>query len=231
MKKPRDENTSQPDSPASRDGEEQEATPMNQRDASTAEKAPTPGAVSKESEARRWKKGLGGKFQRFMTAAAFAESGETDTALEIAYEPHKATKVLLAIGGTDVSNDAVHYAANLCIRMDAALDVLLVERQMASAGKLTKGNAPVSSEDIQRRIQQLSGNRVPVRVFVVFGEVAKEVYGYAKNHKDVAVIVFDSGHSWKKEPERAKWEAVLQRLSKKLAIPTITAVPKSPVGG
>lgn len=231
MNKPKDESASRPDTPTPRDGGPNEVARKDRRDASMKPKAQSPVASSREPEARRWKEGLRGKFQRFMTAAAFAESGETDTALEIAYAPAKAAKVLLVVGAPEESPDAVRYAANLCARMDAGLDVILAARHLpAEAEEAIERFARERAQKIRRLIRQVSDDVIPVRVLAVFGEVHEEVYSYAKTNKDVAVIVFDSGHPREKKPARANWESILQRLSRKLGVPTITAVSKSPVG-
>lgn len=231
MNETKDKRASTRDSLGVRDGRANEATRKDHRGVSPSEKQTASTTASRNREAPRRKEGLRARFQRFMTAAAFAESGETDTALEIAYAPVKPTKVLLAVGGVEASEEAVHFAANLCVRMDAGLDVLLIEGYRGVEGKeFINRQDRERAKKIQRLIRELGGNLVPVRTLTVAGPLEEEVHSYAKSNKDVAVIVFDSGRSWEKEPERAKWESVLQKLASTLAIPTITAVSKNPAG-
>ncbi len=171
------------------------------------------------------------RFQRFMAAAAFAESGEAGTALDIAYTQKKTSKVLLAIDGSDLNKDAFRYATNLCRRMDASLDVLRVIRQRpGDTAESLKASSASQSEEVKKILQQVSGNRVPVHVSVTRGELDKEVYSYAKDNKDVVAVVFESPHVHREEPERGKWQRILQSLSKRLAIPMITAESKVQVG-
>jgi hypothetical protein len=231
MKKRDDEIPESSDSVTAARGGAKKVAGKFQQNGSTGASTPTKEGPRMESEARKRKRTLREKFQRFMTATAFADPGEYRPPREIMYQPVKTTKVLLAVGGTVVSNDAVRYATNLCNRMDAGLDVLLVSRRSTTEAKkdLTCGTTECS-EMINRRIREVRGATVPVHVSAIVGEVDKEVHTYAKAHRDVAVIVFDSGRSWQKESEREKWENVLQKLSRKLAIPTITATSKGIVG-
>ncbi len=231
MKEQKDKRATKTEPPGMRNGGGSGAERNGHQGSSTAKKAPAPDAASREAGSPGWRQSLRGRFQRFMTAAAFAESGETDTALEIAYAPTKVTRILLAVDGAMASNDAIHFAANLCLRMDAGLDVLLAVRSWSAKreDQINKEGRE-RGQQIQRLIRQFSGSVVPVRVLAVSGRLDEEVHSYAKSNKHVAVIVLDSGHSGEKEPERAKWESLLQKMSRKLAIPTITAVSKSPVG-
>jgi len=169
-------------------------------------------------------------FQRFMAAAAFAEAGEAGTALEIAHTHEKNTKVLLAIGGSHLNKDAFRYAVNLCRRMDASLDVLQVIRERpADTPESLRVSLARHSEEIEELLRKVRGNRVPVRVSVTVGDVDKEIYSHAKDNREVVAVVFDSPHVHREEPERGKWQRILQVLSRRLDIPLITAESKVPV--
>jgi hypothetical protein len=70
---------------------------------------------------------------------------------------------------------------------------------------------------------------ISIHISVSVGDVDKEVYSYAKNHKEVVAVVFDSPHARNEKLERGKWTRILRRLSRRLAIPMITAESKEPV--
>jgi hypothetical protein len=115
--------------------------------------------------------------------------------------------------------------------MDASLDVLQVMRERpADTPEALRASLARHSEEIERLLGQVKENRVPVHVSVTVGDVDKEVYSYAKDDREVVAVVFDSPHVHREEPERGKWQRILQDLSRRLAIPLITAESKGPVG-
>ena len=65
------------------------------------------------------------KFQQAMSAAAFAEVGEFETARQIAGKnknSHK--KVLVVLEGDDLNNRILNYALDLCRRLGGQLEIL-----------------------------------------------------------------------------------------------------------
>jgi hypothetical protein len=65
------------------------------------------------------------KFQKAMSAAAFAEVGEFDTAREIAGKNKNAhKKVLVVLEGDDLGIRILNYALNLCKRLGGQLEIL-----------------------------------------------------------------------------------------------------------
>ncbi len=173
---------------------------------------------------------LSERFQRFMAAAAFAESGEAGTALEIVDTPKKTTKVLLAIGGSEVNKDAFRYAVNLCRRVDASLDVLqIVHQRSADVEESLRISLASHSREVNRLLREVSGNNVTVHISVTAGDVDQEVYSYVKDNREVVAVVFDSPHVRGEEPERGKWRRILQVLSRRLAVPLITAESKGQI--
>jgi K+-sensing histidine kinase KdpD len=231
MKKPKEEIDSIPNSATSTEGDDHETAGRFLENASKRKVSSEKDRLSANFARRSRGRDLRERFQRFMAAAAFAEAGETGTALEIAYTHEKTTKVLLAIGGSHLNKDAFRYAVNLCRRMDASLDVLQVMRERpADTPEALRASLARHSEEIERLLGQVKENRVPVHVSVTVGDVDKEVYSYAKDDREVVAVVFDSPHVHREEPERGKWQRILQDLSRRLAIPLITAESKGPVG-
>lgn len=170
------------------------------------------------------------RFQRFMAAAAFAESGETETALEILDAPKKTTTVLLAVGGSYINKEAFRYAVNLCRRMDASLDVLhVVPEECAHNAESGRISLEGYSAEIGKLLQEASKNRVSVHLSVTVGDVDREVCAYAKDNREVVAVVLDSPYVHGAGPERGKCRRVLQILSRRLAVPLITAESKGQV--
>ncbi len=65
------------------------------------------------------------KFQKAMSAAAFAEVGEFDTAREIAGKDKNAhKKVLIVLEGDDLNKRILNYALDLCKRLGGQLEIL-----------------------------------------------------------------------------------------------------------
>lgn len=65
------------------------------------------------------------KFQKAMSAAAFAEVGEFDTAREIAGKSKNAhKKVLIVLEGDDLNKRILNYALDLCKRLGGQLEIL-----------------------------------------------------------------------------------------------------------
>lgn len=65
------------------------------------------------------------KFQDSMSAAAFAEAGEFDTARQIAGKNKNAhKKVLVVLEGDDLNMRILNYASDLCKRLGGQLEIL-----------------------------------------------------------------------------------------------------------
>ena len=65
------------------------------------------------------------KFQKTMSAAAFAEVGEFETARQIAGKKKNAhKKVLVVLEGDDLNKRILHYALDLCKRLEGQLEIL-----------------------------------------------------------------------------------------------------------
>jgi len=77
-----------------------------------------------ESDVSRFKN-VKEKFQNAMSAAAFAEAGEFDTARQIAGKNKNAhKKVLIVLEGDDLSIRILNYASDLCKRLGGQPEIL-----------------------------------------------------------------------------------------------------------
>lgn len=165
-----------------------------------------------------------------MAAVAFAESGQFGSALDIANAARRPKSVLLAIEGETADPAALHYAAGLCDRMDASLEVLQV---IGTSPEDTEDSLRVKTEmqckELMRIHRELDENSIPMEIHVKVGHVDDEVCRYTKSHKEVAVVVFDSPRAKDRTRERGGWERILQRLSRRVSVPMITAVTREPI--
>ncbi|MEJ2719190.1 MAG: universal stress protein [Deltaproteobacteria bacterium] len=170
-------------------------------------------------------------FEHYAAATAFGESGESKTAVEISRTPRHVTTVLLAVDGSDLDTDALRFATNLCTRMDASLDVLQVIHKLPpESGESLESLRAKYAEEMRNHMAEAGMHGMSTHISVSVGDVDKEVYAYAKNHKEVVAVVVDSPHTRDEKLERGKWTRILQRLSRRLAVPMITAESKAPVG-
>jgi hypothetical protein len=64
------------------------------------------------------------KFQQAMSAAAFAEAGEFETARQIAKNKNSHKKVLVVLENEDLNRRILNYAQDLCERLGGQLEIL-----------------------------------------------------------------------------------------------------------
>jgi hypothetical protein len=90
------------------------------------------------------------KFQNAMSAAAFAEAGEFETARQIAGKNKNAhKKVLVVLEGDDLSMRILNYASDLCKRLGGQLEIL----HKPGPGHVNITTAAVWQEFIQKEGQ------------------------------------------------------------------------------
>ena len=97
---------------------------------------------------KKWLK----KFEDAMSASAFAEAGEFETARETLKEQRK---ILLAITGEKSDLNAFRYALNMCKRIDAELEILYVSEHVK--GLLKQFQSELKKERIEHCLIQRSG--------------------------------------------------------------------------
>jgi Universal stress protein family len=173
-------------------------------------------------------KSLSDLFQHHMAAAAYAEAGEFDAATEIAQPLVKFKTVLLVIEGESPSPEPFAYALNLCKRTNSELDVLQVIEQSPKGNdyELLSNKMTEGSRNIVALVRQLEGEEIPFKVTIRLGDVSQKLFNYAKRHKDVAMVIFDSPRLRKESEKSVAWSRLLENISHQLSIPLVTVEQK-----
>jgi hypothetical protein len=177
------------------------------------------GAKEQEKETLRQ------RLQKHMAAIAYAEAGEFSAATELVEPTSKTRTVLLVIEGAMPDSAAFNYALKLCKRTNAELDILQViesgdEHDYESLSqKMTEG-----SRNIVDMVRRLELDEVPFKVTIRLGDVNQKLFNYAKRHKDVGMVVFDSPKAKRASQENKGWSRLVDEISRQLSIPLITVV-------
>jgi hypothetical protein len=172
------------------------------------------------------KKGLKERLESGLAAAAFAEAGEFQMAEEILQVPKKIQTVLLVIEGEVPNPSAFRHALNLCKRLDAEMDILQVIENSSSqkdyealSRKMALGSAHVVA-----LLREVEKEGIPFKITIRLGDVKDKLFNYARRHKDVGTVVFDSPKAASGSAEGRRWQRVIENLSQRLSIPLVTVV-------
>ena len=114
------------------------------------------------------------KFENFMSATAFAEAGEFETAIEIAGAKQI---VLLVLPGRQSDVKCFMYALNFCKRMNAGLEILCMESGRQMVGRL--------DGDLKRA-------GIDYSVKVADGCLKKAVVDITRGNPDIDYVVLNS---------------------------------------
>jgi len=116
-------------------------------------------------------------FEDMMSAAAFAEGGDFETARKVLTARHKILLVL-----TGVANDmkAASYAVNISERIDAGIEILYI-----SQGKNT-------DPFLERYLGELKAKGIECRVTKADGVIKDEIIRFTDNMSDIQFVVIDS---------------------------------------
>ncbi len=173
-------------------GSKSEGEPTKNRHESEQHREADPSKQGTRSTSRL--KNFRERLQQHMAAIAYAEAGEFEAAAELAEPLIKSKTVLLVIEGESPSPEPFAYALNLCKRTDSELDVLQVIEQSRKDGdyellshKMTEG-----SRNIVGLVRQLEQENIPFKVTIRLGDVSQKLFNYARRHKDVTMVIFDS---------------------------------------
>lgn len=165
------------------------------------------------------------RLQKHMAAIAYAEAGEFDAATDLVEPAAKPTTVLLVIEGAMPDPAAFNYALKLCKRTMAELDILQViepgdEHDYESLSqKMTEG-----SRNVVNMVRRLEEDEVPFKVTIRLGEVNQKLFNYARRHKDVTMVVFDSPKAKQASQENKGWSRLVDEISRQLSIPLVTVI-------
>ena len=157
-------------------------------------------------------------FQESMTAAAFAEAGEFESALQLMTRKKNAgKKILLGTEGGTPLIKAAQFAINACNRLGSSLEVLHVIRQKELAETVEKTGKKTREGQIPRK---LNFKKIGVLYHPVFSEkpLEEEIAGFALHRGDILFVVLNREEGLKKK-KRPRFDALLATLNCPIVIP------------
>jgi hypothetical protein len=131
--------------------------------------------------------------ERMFSAVAFAEAGEFAAARQILGTERQ---VLLALRDDRLDERALHCALNLCQRVNAGLDILLVSATTTLPAQLAQFFGEVRRAGVGYRFVRGDG---------AFG---REIMHYVKTCRSVAFVVIESLESWSDDRRGEPWRTL-----------------------
>jgi|Deesub1362A_J573_1020465.scaffolds.fasta_scaffold00670_16 K+-sensing histidine kinase KdpD len=113
-----------------------------------------------------------------MSAVAFAEAGEFETARSLLRERRK---ILLALTGRNADTNAFRYAINICSRIKAGLEILYIEGYEES--RLEHYRKQLEKEGIEHNLVKGKGC------------IREEILRYTDNDREIQFVVVESPES------------------------------------
>jgi hypothetical protein len=136
------------------------------------------------------------KFQNVMSAAAFAEAGEFDTARQIAGKNKNAhKKVLVVLEGDDLSLRILNYASDLCKRLGGQLEIL---------HKPGAGQVDITKAEVWQEYTRTEGP-VACTTLNYAESLDDKLTEYGKTRRDILCVVLRI-HLMEKEPAKKSEE-------------------------
>ena len=138
-------------------------------------------------------------FQETMAAAAFAEEGEFESALQMITSNKNANKkILLGTEGNTSLDKTAQYAFNACKRMGTSLEVLHLIRQTELTETLKNTERKIKEGQIPRK---LNFKKIGVLYYPVFSEnpLEEEVARFAVNRGDILFVVLNKDDGQKRK--------------------------------
>lgn len=144
------------------------------------------------------------KFEDAMSAAAFAEKGEFETAKEI-FKGRE--KVLLTLTGREPDGKSFKYALNICKRIGAGLEIMYIARSDNAVHLLKQIKDELKKEDIIYEIVEGSGC------------IKKAIINHTEKRGDIQFVIIDSSDSL--DIECKKDDGTLSDAWEKLKCPLV----------
>ncbi len=117
------------------------------------------------------------QFEKIMSAAAFAEAGEFETAKRMLYERKK---VLLVLTGTEKDMKAARYAVNMSNRIEAGIEILYLAKNSQEKSFL------------EEYLQELKTKGIEYQVTQCEKSLKEEITRFIEKEKDIEFVVIDS---------------------------------------
>ncbi len=128
-------------------------------------------------------------------SADFAEPGESQTAVELTGGTRHAHSVLVVIGGNEFEPQpgAFTYAMNLCTRIDADLELLVLSENSVDAGPQAKSfTTKVLSERVAGACRLARELGVGCTVVFEQGDFHQRLIDHMREHKEIAALIIGS---------------------------------------
>ena len=170
------------------------------------------------------------KFQRSMSAVAFAESGEFQSAREVLHLSPRPATVALVIDNSNPNLNAIDYTINLCKRIGATMDVLITEPGKKEIfHERSDAERVLDSTGVQKLVLFLEQKDVQWKMHMLDGDIVENLEDYIRRHKRVTSVVYDSPTVPRKgQKVDSSWYRILDAICMKLSIPLITVFDKHP---
>jgi len=117
------------------------------------------------------------QFEEIMSAAAFAEAAEADTAIKLF---HGRRKVLLVLTGEETDMKAARYAINTSRRIGAGIEILYLAQNSSEQSRL------------EAYLQELRIKGIEYQVTQCKKSLKEEVMKFIEKEKDIQFVVIDS---------------------------------------
>jgi hypothetical protein len=138
------------------------------------------------------------QFKEILSSAAFAETGESDTAIKVL---RGRRKVLLVLTGEETDMKAARYAFNICKRIRIGIEILYV----------TRNNNEISF--LEAYLNELQAKGIEYQVTQCEASLKEEIIRFIAKDKSVQFVVLDSQdlgmNSTADKPKTSKiWESL-----------------------
>lgn len=157
-------------------------------------------------------------FQETMTAAAFAEAGEFESALQMMTSSKNANKKILlgTVGNTSLDKTA-QYAFSACTHLGTNLEVLHIIRQKELAETLGNTGKRTKEGHIPRKLRF---KKIGVLYYPVFSEnpLEEEVARFAVNRGDILFVVLNKDEG-KKQKRGTYFDSLLTNIRCPVVVP------------
>jgi len=126
------------------------------------------------------------RIEEAMTAVAFAEEGEFETARQMLKNKKTANKrVLLGTDAEEIDRQFIKYALQLCSRLGAGLEIIhLVEEKDPHSGP--------PNRELQQLKKSLEEKNIIYQAVAGGGSLEEEVERYSKGRRDILCVVLES---------------------------------------
>lgn len=153
-----------------------------------------------------------------MTAAAFAEAGEFESALQMMTSSKNANKKILlgTVGNTSLDKTA-QYAFSACTHLGTNLEVLHIIRQKELAETLANTEKRTKEGHIPRKLRF---KKIGVLYYPVFSEnpLEEEVARFAVNRGDILFVVLNKDEG-KKQKRGTYFDSLLTNIRCPVVVP------------